>query len=880
MSKRYAFIVLLPLWLFALPAMDASLMAQKGSATRLIAMIDSLQHIVDTSKGETRVMAMRPLAKILHESDFDLARAIALYNEGLALSVEMNFTEGLIWAKMGLAGRYVAVGRLDTAMVLLHEVMKYLGPDTDSTSRRYRAFIYSLYSRIYGGYGMLDSSMHYIRKSINTYDEAADKAWIASTYDYFARVYMRMGEYPREVEALQRSMDMFLSGGMDASNALKVASISSKLGYAYMTGGSYAIAMRYFRLSDSIYSNTRLDYPRYWNYHAKQAAHIARVYQHRGQLDSALRYRMITLNRYREYGFPETVIDVPNQYCYLGAIYREKGDFVTAESYIRQSMDIRVSIADSLGVGMCLDEMAELSRLKGDYSSALELLKDALRWKDIVMDVRIDASRLAHKQESQYETYLIFGKVFADWNMHREALTYFDSAYILARLTGYKRGETMIQYHRGLVFREKGLMDSAYYFYDRSYELAALMGNLPLKAQALAGKGRLQLSRGEYLEAVDFFETAINIYTEEGFVRQLPELYLAMGKAMVGYGNRSIAEDILEEAHRRSKALGMIRVQSEAASALAELYGLKGEVANENLFLREYIMLHDSVFTLESHKQLAAKQAEHESARREQLIRHLEQENEINRLKVDQSRYIIFSLGGVVIVVLLFGVLFIRQIQIRNQQRSLINQQRLFRSQMNPHFIFNSLTNIQHYIFNKDSLSAGRYLAVFAKLMRSILNNSRKEVISLRDEVETIGQYLDLQHLRMEDKLEYELVVDDSLDQEITEIPPMLAQPFIENAIEHGIRNKAGKGMLRVRIIKQKNAIIYEVEDDGVGRKKAAELKPDRTAGHESMAVSLTRSRLQSLWGRRIPFRIFEIIDLEDEDGQASGTLVRFKVPL
>ena len=132
----------------------------------------------------------------------------------------------------------------------------------------------------------------------------------------------------------------------------------------------------------------------------------------------------------------------------------------------------------------------------------------------------------------------------------------------------------------------------------------------------------------------------------------------------------------------------------------------------------------------------------------------------------------------------------------------------------------------------------------------------------------------------MEEKLDYEINVDEGIDPELTEIPPMLAQPFIENAIEHGIRNKEDRGKVMVRIRKENGYLLYEVEDDGVGRTKAAELQTDKQKDHESTAVSLTRSRLQSLWGRKKPGKVFEILDLIDEDGKPSGTLVRFKVPL
>ncbi|HSG68264.1 MAG TPA: histidine kinase, partial [Bacteroidales bacterium] len=311
---------------------------------------------------------------------------------------------------------------------------------------------------------------------------------------------------------------------------------------------------------------------------------------------------------------------------------------------------------------------------------------------------------------------------------------------------------------------------------------------------------------------------------------------------------------------------------------LAMLLEAKGDLKQANFYLRQYSATRDSIFTLESHKQLAEMQALHESQRQQLEIERLEQDNEINAMRYDRSRYAVISLGGMMVIIILFAILLIRQNSIRNQQRVLENQQKLFRSQMNPHFIFNSLTNIQHYIFSKDSYTAGKYLAIFAKLMRNILNNSRQERITLRNEVETIQQYLDLQKLRMDEKLEYSLEVDEDLDQEIVEIPPMLAQPFIENAIEHGLRNKEGAGILSIRIMKNGKSLIYEIEDNGVGRKKAAEYMEKRHRDHQSMAVSLTRSRLQSLWGRK-KVKALKIIDLMDAEGNARGTRVLLKVP-
>jgi tetratricopeptide (TPR) repeat protein len=422
-------------------------------------------------------------------------------------------------------------------------------------------------------------------------------------------------------------------------------------------------------------------------------------------------------------------------------------------------------------------------------------------------------------------------------------------------------------------------MDTATAYAQNALRISEKAGNRPLIAMVKCGLGKLYMDQKKYGQARREFENALEIYSEDGITRELPAIYLNLGSVYLIKKDRQKALEVFQKAYNDAERMGMIPVQSEAAKELAALYEVEGSTTISNHYLKQYILLHDSIFTLETHRQLAEMQALHESQQQQLQITQLEQSNELNNLRAERSQYIIISLGGIVVIILLFAILFIRQIRIRNEQQALINQQRLFRSQMNPHFIFNSLTNIQHYIFSKDPMSAGKYLAIFAKLMRGILKHSQRELISLRDEIDTISQYLELQQLRMEDKLHFEVKVDESLDVELIEIPPMLAQPFIENAIEHGIRNLEGPGKVTVSIKRDDGYMLYDVEDNGVGRKKAAELKTEKHRKHESMAVNLTRSRLQNLWGRRGPGKEFEIIDLKTDAGKPCGTLVRFKVP-
>ncbi len=228
------------------------------------------------------------------------------------------------------------------------------------------------------------------------------------------------------------------------------------------------------------------------------------------------------------------------------------------------------------------------------------------------------------------------------------------------------------------------------------------------------------------------------------------------------------------------------------------------------------------------------------------------------------------------VVVLLF-VSYYRRI---DKRKIIALEQKLLLSQMNPHFVFNSLTAIQSYIFRNDPYMAGKYLASFSKLVRLILENSRVEYITIAKEKETIERYLDLQLLRFDNKFEYTIEISQNIDLDHHYIPPMLAQPFIENAIEHGIIHSDSKGHISIRFIIDDNCLFLEVEDNGVGLSQRSEHGVVKREKHQSLATRITRERLRNLrkiYGRSVRM---QIVNLSTEASTGQGTLIRFTIPL
>lgn len=197
------------------------------------------------------------------------------------------------------------------------------------------------------------------------------------------------------------------------------------------------------------------------------------------------------------------------------------------------------------------------------------------------------------------------------------------------------------------------------------------------------------------------------------------------------------------------------------------------------------------------------------------------------------------------------------------------------RSVMNPHFIFNALNSIQYFILNNDKLNAINYLSTFSKLIRGILNNTVENKIKLSEEIEQLKYYINLEQLRFEDRFIFILNVDTALNTDEIEIPSLLIQPYIENAILHGLCNKKERGMLKVSISETEDAILFEIEDDGVGRAAAMEFRRQNLPKHKSMGTALTEERLKLINAESNVS--FEIIDLM-KNGEPSGTNVKIWV--
>ncbi|MEP0212473.1 MAG: histidine kinase [Cellulophaga sp.] len=341
----------------------------------------------------------------------------------------------------------------------------------------------------------------------------------------------------------------------------------------------------------------------------------------------------------------------------------------------------------------------------------------------------------------------------------------------------------------------------------------------------------------------------------------------------------------LEESISEAASEDDLVVQKDATRKLSEVYDDKGDYSKALETYKKYAAVADTLYARKEQEISRAERLSKQIAEKQNRITGLEKDKELYESKSSLARtkqdlYTTTSIKQKILIyalvlgMFLFGIaafFFYRS----NRQQKLANNLlalKSLRSQMNPHFIFNALNSVNNYISKSDERSANRFLSEFSTLMRAVLENSEEDFIPLTKELELLELYVKLEHSRFPDKFNYTITTDPNIDVAAFQIPPMLLQPYIENAIWHGLRYKDELGFLNINL-KQKNKETIEItiEDNGIGRKKSAELKTQNQKKQRSKGMGNIKKRvsiLNSMYKDKVD------VNIQDLNSDGSGTKV------
>lgn len=604
-------------------------------------------------------------------------------------------------------------------------------------------------------------------------------------------------------------------------------------------------------------------------------------------LDSADTYK--ESNAFKAYGFVESALQIIIQnndkeneikaYDLIGDINLHSEQFDLAIENYFKSINLAKTInkpdlaySSNKNIGLAY-------KLNANYDKAIYYLNSFIN----VIPKKSNQDDFIFAKLQIAETYELKGEYALAEQTYQEALE-------IEKQRNNSEGVIYIQDKLANINLSQNNAAGAIQYYEESEKMAKESSDKRSLVNTLRSKGKAYKKQNMPEEELEVRQQSLDINEELDDVEAQNEDLLEIGKIYVEQKQEDKAIPVLQRSMTLSDQTQNISQKKEALYTLSKAY----ERSNPNKALetyKEYLTVNDSINRMREKELLSRIEMATSLSRKQQRIDLLEKDKELNdktiellvqeqELKDQAIRTQRITIISLIIILLILSVssVFIlrsaRQKRIANQLLAL----KSLRSQMNPHFIFNALNSVNNYIAKKDELSANRYLSDFAFLMRSVMENSKHDFIPLTDEIKIIELYIKLEHERFKEKFDYKFIVDEDINTESFLIPPMLIQPYIENAVWHGLRYKEEKGVLEVELKQFSNYLEITIKDDGIGRKKSQELKTKNQQQNNSTGLKNIENRLQIINEvHHLGIKV-EVSDLIPET--QTGTSIKITVPM
>ncbi|WP_370478803.1 histidine kinase [Tamlana flava] len=556
-------------------------------------------------------------------------------------------------------------------------------------------------------------------------------------------------------------------------------------------------------------------------------------------------------------------------YEVLGDIYMYWKQYDLAVSNFRISLQNRNANVVSL-------KLANAYKLNKNYQESLEVFNG------------INKNNLSNWQLT--ELYEGLGDVHLLTKTYQQAIDAYEAGLAVAQKHLITPKITDFNSKIAQAYKAKGELDKAESFFNKSMKLA----NTESKKRAVEEKLKVADFKGEIndfsdeielrkeaLNAINEIESESELSNESALTPQ--QQNYKIGNAYASQNDFGNAISYLEKSIEEADVKKDLIVQKDATRKLSEVYRDAGQFDKALIAYQNYVDLVDELVVLKEQELSQAARFSKDIVSKQNRISSLEGERELSEskyeLSIEQSKrqkLIIYSLIGGVLLLLIAAFLMFKYIKEQRLANNLLALKSL-RSQMNPHFIFNALNSVNSFIASNDERTANKYLTDFSLLMRAVLENSEEDFIPLGKEIELLKLYTKLEHFRFKDKFDYSIEVDENINLQDFVIPPMLLQPYIENAVWHGLRYKKSKGHLEISIVQiELNEIKIKISDDGIGREKSKALKTENQQKQNSKGMGNIKKRvsiLNDMYKDKVDVFIDDFQDEEDTGTQVIVTL-------
>ncbi len=559
----------------------------------------------------------------------------------------------------------------------------------------------------------------------------------------------------------------------------------------------------------------------------------------------------------------------------LGAFYRNKSMYDQAIdkheiaeelANAANNIDLKVVSLNMLGV---------VYRRMDLVRSALDYHSEALKLANAEINPSKDLRRsIAVSQNS-------IGNIYLALKQYDLALVHFNKSLVIERELDNKLGLAINYHNIGYAKEGKGLLEEASFDYKTSLDYNLEIQSKIGEVICYNSIGQIYIKQGKLSIAEIMIKQAL-----EKALKTDDQYYIAPSYINLGWVQYELDE--FEDAEKNIKIGLAVAKKSNLKSALIEAYKhlsilneRKGNFDIAMTHYKEYKTLEESITNDRNLHYVNDLIIKYETEDKTNKIKALSNENELVKLKLEQNnRTLLAVFVGLILTGIILFVVY-RNRRVKQEKRILLLEQDMLRSQMNPHFIFNSLNSIKLYIINNEKENAVYYLNKFSKLIRKILVANTEKEMSLSDELETMQLYMNIENIRFSNEIDYRVTIEKNLDVDTIKVPSLILQPFLENSLWHGLSSKKDNKQIQVDVKKKSSEYItISITDNGVGRAASSRIKNQKTLKRKSVGIALTKERLTNFSKRFSSDYHMEIYDLLDKYNVPIGTRVIIDIPI
>lgn len=561
--------------------------------------------------------------------------------------------------------------------------------------------------------------------------------------------------------------------------------------------------------------------------------------------------------------------NIPNYLYNIGDIYSDNGEYEKALVNFKKALTIFTKNNNEYGILSCWNAMAIVYIEQGNYPLSLRYHNKSL-----------DVAEKAKDSIGIFQSFSNIGNLYRKQELYDKALSFYNKALTIHQANYNTRNIVAIKNNIGSIYINKKEFTKAIVYFKESVNISRKIKNNQDLAISLINLGYAYIEIKENSKALVYFQEANEITKISQKKYDLIGSYLGIVNAYFNLNKYNLALVKAEKAVELANKYKLLKHQRDAYKFLANINYKLGNHEKAFISSQKFKIANDSLFNKKNIEKITQLEYEYKyknelaSAEKREL-RLTKTVNTKSRSLERTQRNLLLGVIAFLITTLVLGsiIFFLKLRNEKSKTQNIVIEQKLLRSQMTPHFIFNSLSVLQGMILNKEEKTSVSYLSKFSKLLRITLENSRDKIVLLSQELIAIENYLALQNLE-NDSYEYTISVADVIDTSLFKIPPMLIQPFVENAIEHAFVNQKEDRNLKVHLDYSNKELICTIIDNGIGILAENEKKEKNK---KSLSTTITSERLKIL---AKDFKMKGSVVIEDRQKyNAHGTIVTLSIP-